>query len=153
MDGAQRSCFILRHLFESFLCSVKGPLRDFHFIPESVFVFFPPSTFQKKGMPSAFCAYNQHHRNISLAPSTLWLTIPAATGPCIPACLSFFQLPLDFFTPDLSRQKYSHISRMCCSFPIIFQKPSTMRLFLHKLIPLPLCQWFCSQRLVVTLLA
>ena len=41
-------------------------------------------------------------------------------------------------------------------FPIIFQSLPRCAVFLHKSMPLPLCQWFvsfCLQRLVVTFLA
>ena len=48
LDSAQLSCLILRHLFESFLYSVNNTFRDFHFISECVFVFFPLSTNQRE---------------------------------------------------------------------------------------------------------
>ena len=76
--------------------------------------------------------------------------------PCIPACLSFSASSRNIFTLALSWQKYSHIFSYVLFFSHHFPKPSTMRLFLHKLKPLPLCQWFvtfCLQGLVVTLLA
>ena len=45
---------------------------------------------------SSFCACNQCHCSISLAPSTLWLAIPAATDPIF--LLAFlFQPPLETF--------------------------------------------------------
>ena len=46
LHDAQLSCLILCYLLESFLFSVKGPFRGFHFNPENASVFFPISTFQ-----------------------------------------------------------------------------------------------------------
>ena len=68
--------------------SVKGPSRDFHFISESAFCILPTLHFSGRENPAApFCACNQCHGSISLAPSTLWLVIPAATD--LVFCLSF----------------------------------------------------------------
>ena len=48
LDGAQLSCLILRHLLDSFLYSVEGPVCGFHFSSESFFGIFPVSTFGRK---------------------------------------------------------------------------------------------------------
>ena len=98
LDGAQLPCLILRHLLEGFFFFLAiSPFRGFHFSSESVFVFFPLSTFQRKNSnASSLCEYNQYHCSTSLASSTPWLAIPAVTGPVF--LLAFlFQLPLETF--------------------------------------------------------
>ena len=81
MGGAQLACLILCHLLESFCYSVKGPFGGFHFISENGFCTLPSLLLSTQGMPvSSFWEYNQYHCSTSLAPSTLWLAIHAATG-------------------------------------------------------------------------
>ena len=54
LHSAHLPCFILCHLLEGFLSSVKGPFRGFHFSSEGVFfVFFPVSTLHG-GIMAAF---------------------------------------------------------------------------------------------------
>ena len=103
-------CFILCHLLAGFLSSVKGPFRGFHFFPDSVFLILPSLHLSRR-----------YHGSISLAPSILWLAIPAATDLCIPACFSSTTSTRSLFALFLSWRKYSYISRTYCS--------STVRLF------------------------
>ena len=135
LDGAQLSCLILRHLLESFLYSVKSPFRGFHFISESVFLYFSHSPF------SALQSVLSQHLTCSkyfLAGdfSCHWHTV-------CPACFSSSASSRNFCTSDLSWKIFPHFS-FVQFLSHHFPKPSTMRLFLHKLTPLPLCQWFLS---------
>ena len=58
------------------------------------------------------------------------------------SCLLFFcrLLSEPLYSLSLSWHKCSHIPRMYCSFPIIFPKPSTVRLLPRELSPLLICQ-------------
>ena len=158
LDGAQLPGLILRHLLEGFFYSVKSPFRGFQFGSENAFVFFPVSSFQRKECPfSSFCEYNQYHSSTSLAPSTLLAGDSCCRWPCIPVCLSFSASPRNFFIFLIFRCKNMLTSLVVyCSFPIIFHNFPRGANFLHKLVPLPLCQWLissCHQRFVATLLA
>ena len=76
--------------------------------------------------------------------------------PYIPACLYFSASSQNLFTCRLSWQTYSPISRMYCSFHIIFHSLPRCVFFFTNSYHCSLCQWFvsfCLQRLVVTLLA
>ena len=98
----------------------KAHSLAFYFSPEMLLYSSPVSSFQSdKALLHHSLACNQCHRSFQLAPSTLWLAVPAATV-FLPAFLLLseprYSIP--------SRQKYSHISRTYCSFSHHFQKPS-----------------------------
>ena len=63
-----------------FFCQRSIPLTFTSFL--SVFNILPTLHLLGRESPaSSFCACSQCHCSISLAPSTLWLTMPAATDP------------------------------------------------------------------------
>ena len=116
-----------------------------------------PLLTRRESHASSFCACNQCHCSILLAPNTLWLAVPAATD--LVFLLTLLRQPRleTSFNLALSWQKYSHIPRTYCSFPTIFPQPFTMRLFLCKRQTIAILSNgsspFDLQRLVVTLLA
>ena len=108
LDGGQLSCLILCQLLESFLYFVKGPFRYFHFIPESVsYIISTILCVQPVSLQHFTCS------KYSMAGET------SCHWPC---CLLFFPSLLSKHIYACSScQKYSHISRTCCSSLIIFQ--------------------------------
>ena len=117
---AQHSCLILRHFLECSLRYIKGPFRDFHFISESVFFLYSSQSPLFRARQPCFIilcvqSVSLKHFKYSLAGNS------CCHWPCIPARLSFSNSSRNLFTLALSWQKYSHISRTCCSIPIIFQ--------------------------------
>ena len=139
LDGAQLPCLILRHLLEGFLYSVTRPFRDFQCSSENAFVFFPVPPFNARKDRSKY----------SLAGDS------CCRWPCIPVCLSFTASSELFYSSSFLAKICPHLSYVLF-FSIIFHNLPRCAFFLHKLVPLPLCQWLvssCHQRFVATLLA
>ena len=137
LDGAQLSCLILCHLLESFLYSVKRPFRDFHFISDGVFLFFPLFTFQ--GDEALL-----HHSVRAISVIATFHLLQVLSG-------WRFQLPLTLYSclPSF----FGLLSKPLCSFSFLakmptlffsyhFPNPSTVRLVHRELSPLPICQCF-----------
>ena len=89
LHNAHVPCFILCYLLEGFLNSVKGHFCGFQVFYESVFLYFPSLHLPgRRSLSSSFFPCKPCHGSISLAPSILWLAIPAATD--LVFCLLFF---------------------------------------------------------------
>ena len=141
---------------ESFLYSVKSPSRGFHFSSENAFVFFPVSSFQRKE-----CLFHHFGSAISIIAVLHLLQInpgwrfmlPLALYSCLPLCLGI--LSKLRYSYSFLAEVFSHPWRALI-FSHHLPKSSTVRLFLHNLSPLHVCQWFfsfCFQRLVEAHLA
>ena len=147
------------HLFcllKCFFYSVKGTF-PLPLLQPKMPLYSSPSPLFRAAKPFFIifpCSKCRH--GVLLAPSTLWLTIPAATDVVILPVFLLQPCSRNLFTLSLSRQKCSSHSSYILFFSHHFPKPSTMRFLPRELSPLPICQWFSSfglQRIVVAFLA
>ena len=104
---------------------------------QNVSVLFPVSTFHH-----SVRAVSVVHCSISLAPSTFWLAIPAATDPVfLPAFLLQLALGTSLLYLFLGKSIPTFLARVVFFFHHL-PKPSTVRLLCRELSPLPICHWF-----------
>ena len=133
LHGTQLSCLIFRHLLEGFLCSIKGPFRGFCLDSEDAFVFFPLSSFQRKGglLHHPGSAISPCLHNTSRVPGIPWPTIRVAIGlVSLPAFLS--RHPLETSLISVSHRRNTPTFLVCTGlFPAfsitIHDAPSSPR--------------------------
>ena len=145
-------CFILRHLLEGFLDSVKSPFRGCHFNSEKpLYSSHSPHFRARKPRFIILCVQSVSLQHLTYSKNSL-------AGDSLYSCLPFFfsllskpLCTLAFFLATIFLH-FSHVLFFFHHFP----KPSTVRLLPRELSPLTTCQWFflfCLQRIVVTFLA
>ena len=121
--------------------SITSPCRGFCLDAENVFVFFPISSFQRKECHSGSTISIIAALHLLQALPGWRFLLPLALYSCLPFFFSFHS-KLVFLLLFLGNN-FPHLSYVLF-FSHHYPQPSTMRIFLHKLIPLPLCQWFIS---------
>ena len=122
LDGAQLFCFILCHLLESFLCSVKDPVQDFH-------LFVPLSSLQgEKALlhhsVRAICVIAAF--NLLQILSGWRFQLPLTLYSCLPSFFGLLSKPF-YSCSFLAKYIPTFIARIVFSHQ--FPKSSTMHLF------------------------
>ena len=125
LHNVQLSSFVLCHPAQRLLLFCQRPIPWSVLHPENAFVFFTVSTlFRVVNPSSSFSVQFVSSRHLTCSKCSL-AGDSSCHWTCIPACFTSPACSRNLFALSPSRQKYSHISRTCCSFLIIF--PSLQR--------------------------
>ena len=134
--NAHLPCFILCHLLEGFLSSVKGPFRGFHFSSEGFFFFliFPVSTFQGG---EAFL----HHSFRAICIMAAFHLLQVSSGWRLQLPLTLYSCLLCFFNQHSKPLcSVSFLEKVFLHLTYILFFHGTP-FFLHNLSALHICQW------------
>ena len=119
-----------------------------------VFLYSSHAPFFEAVKPSStLIRCNLSHGSISLAPSILWLAIPAATDLVCPPTFFFInQLSKILCLRSFTGEMFPHPTQIWF-FSHLFPHSSPIRLLFHNMPPVHICQWFfafCLQVFVET---